>query len=384
MKKTAPTAPAGLPPCLRALAALALLFALGHSREARAQWTQPSGSGSIHNTNAGKVGVGTNGAEPGGQLEVVGPSTGNGPTIRAGGGGDVVLAAGGTLFFDGNYSYASGSYIRPPAPNTQSFFTSGVERVRISSAGNVGVGTPSPDQKLGVQGMLGIYPQAWVQPSGRGMYFFHGGTGGSIYAYNYPAGSADPITITAASLTLSTFIGGGGNERLTVTNGGNVGIGTTAPAERLHVEGNLKVTGNIEARYQDVAEWVPSAERLEAGTVVVLDPSRSNHVLASSSAYDTTVAGVVSAQPGIVLGEGGEGKVKVATTGRVRVRVDASKGAIKIGDLLVTGDLPGTAMRSEPVALGGRKMHAPGTIIGKALEPLGKGMGEILVLLSLQ
>jgi len=29
-------------------------------------------------------------------------------------------------------------------------------------------------------------------------------------------------------------------------------------------------------------------------------------------------------------------------------------------------------------------MHRPGTLIGKALEPLEKGQGEILVLLSLQ
>jgi len=50
----------------------------------------------------------------------------------------------------------------------------------------------------------------------------------------------------------------------------------------------------------------------------------------------------------------------------------------------VTGDAEGVAMRSEPVTLGARQFHAPGTIIGKALEPLEKGMGEILVLLSLQ
>jgi hypothetical protein len=39
---------------------------------------------------------------------------------------------------------------------------------------------------------------------------------------------------------------------------------------------------------------------------------------------------------------------------------------------------------SEPVLVAGRRMHAPGTIIGKALEPLDKGAGEIPVLLSLQ
>ncbi len=41
-------------------------------------------------------------------------------------------------------------------------------------------------------------------------------------------------------------------------------------------------------------------------------------------------------------------------------------------------------MKSEPVVVGGRQIHAPGTIIGKALEPLEGGVGEILVLLSLQ
>lgn len=88
--------------------------------------------------------------------------------------------------------------------------------------------------------------------------------------------------------------------------------------------------------------------------------------------------------PGITLCESGDGKVLLATTGRVRVKVDASRGAIQIGDLLVTSDVPGVAMKSEPVEFAGRKMHMPGTIIGKELEPLAKGKGEMLVLLSLQ
>jgi hypothetical protein len=41
-------------------------------------------------------------------------------------------------------------------------------------------------------------------------------------------------------------------------------------------------------------------------------------------------------------------------------------------------------MKSEPIKVGGRLMHMPGTLIGKALEPLEKGSGRILVLLSLQ
>ena len=60
---------------------------------------------------------------------------------------------------------------------------------------------------------------------------------------------------------------------------------------------------------------------------------------------------------------------------RVRVRVDAAAHPVRIGDLLVTSDKNGLAMVSEPVDLGGVKMHRPGTVIGKALEPLAGGEG---------
>lgn len=96
------------------------------------------------------------------------------------------------------------------------------------------------------------------------------------------------------------------------------------------------------------------------------------------------MAGVISEQPGIALGESGAGKVLVATTGRVRVKVDATRAPINIGDLLVTSDVAGVAMKSKAVKAGVVQMHRPGTLIGKALEPLAKGSGEILVLLSLQ
>jgi len=50
---------------------------------------------------------------------------------------------------------------------------------------------------------------------------------------------------------------------------------------------------------------------------------------------------------------------------------------------LATHQKEGLAMRSQPLDLGGSPIHRPGTLIGKALEPLDKGVGEILVLLSL-
>lgn len=186
------------------------------------------------------------------------------------------------------------------------------------------------------------------------------------------------------------ILGTNGTNRVQIASTGEVGIGLTpVTGVELKVNGDADFTGNvtgnrITAHYQDVAEWVPSNDDLADGTVVVLDASIGNGVMASHHAYDTTVAGVISAQPGIVLGEEGTDKELVATTGRVRVKVDASRGPIRVGDLLVTSDKPGYAMRSTPIDVGGALLHRPGTIVGKALEALAEGQSEILVLLSLQ
>ena len=134
----------------------------------------------------------------------------------------------------------------------------------------------------------------------------------------------------------------------------------------------------------EAAATAAHAVDVKVETVVVLNRERRNEVMPSSAAYDMTVAGIVSAQPGIILGEASSSKAMIATAGRVKARVDATRAPIRIGDLLVTSDRPGMAMRSEPIDVGGVKIHRPGTLIGKALEPLEGGEGEILVLLSLQ
>jgi hypothetical protein len=165
--------------------------------------------------------------------------------------------------------------------------------------------------------------------------------------------------------------------------GGYLGVGTQAPAKKLHVAGDLQVDGNIAAKYQDVAEWVDAIDTLPPGTVVIVDRT-ANRVAPTHTPYDTSVIGVVSAEPGVMLGEPGPGKILVAQSGRVRVKVDARYGAIRRGDLLVTSPSPGYAMRSAPLRFGDTALHRPGTLIGKALEELKDGTGEILVLLTLQ
>ncbi len=307
------------------------------------------------------------------------------------------------------------------------------EKMRITSGGSLGVGTTTPGYRLDVQGGLinssggvciaGDCKTAWSQVGGGGggssqwttsgssIYYSSGNVGigttgpsqkfqviGSAGFFNSAAGISingglssgiadiysDYLSGSEPKLHLATFSKKATASGITIDTAGNVGIGITNPTAALDIQGDIKVTGNINAKYQDVAEWVESSQSLPAGTVVVLDATKSNQVIASAQAYDTRVAGVISAQPGITLGEKGDSKVLVATTGRVKVRVDASSGPIQVGDLLVTSDIAGVAKKSEPLMLGGVPIHRPGTLIGKALEPLANGTGEILVLLSLQ
>lgn len=291
--------------------------------------------------------------------------------------------------------------------------TGAFPRFTLTQSGSVGIGTNSPSYKLHVQGgsvnasdglcingdckgSWSTVATQWANGSGGSINFGAGlvgiGTTSPLYSLDVNGGTNGfraRSSSTSSNDTVATFENGSAIQMIVRANG-NVGIGTTSPTEKLHVSGNVKitgdidVTGNIKAKYQDLAEWVESSQELAAGTVVILDENRSNQVIASTQSYDSRVAGVISLKPGLELGERGEGRVLVATTGRVKVKVDATGGPIKIGDLLVTSDREGFAMKSSPVDVGGVRIHRPGTLIGKALEPLAGGTGEILVLLSMQ
>jgi hypothetical protein len=144
----------------------------------------------------------------------------------------------------------------------------------------------------------------------------------------------------------------------------------------------------------DVAEWVPVSEPVESGDVLELDPDNPGCYRKSRGPCSTLVAGVVSTDPGVVLGAdtpsssaSGFGpwtmdfgpwtsdSAFLALIGIVPVKVTDEGGPIQPGDLLVTSSTPGHAMRWDPQS--GEACN----FVGKALERLERGTGVILVLL---
>jgi hypothetical protein len=365
---------------LRVFALLLLAFLPG---SAAAQWT--TNGNNTNNTNSGNVGVGT--TTPTAKLHVVGGiySTQVIESANTSGFRLVVTGPGDTR---STWSYDGGATttrLTSVSNVRTSFGSNGInDRMFLDLSGNLGINTTAPGGKLHIEGAM-----AAPATSGTGM-------NSTIRVGALPSTNLVLDLGVDANSNVYTWLQSRNatnyalNYSLALNpNGGNVGIGTSNPTTKLHVVGDGNVTGTLTAgtftaKYQDIAEWVPSSQELAAGTVVVLDSAKSNNVIASHQAYDTHVAGVITAQPGLTLGEGGEGRVLVATTGRVKVKVSAANGPIQIGDLLVTSDVQGMAVKSIPVEFGGVRLHRPGTLIGKALESMASGTGEILVLLSLQ
>ena len=272
------------------------------------------------------------------------------------------------------------------------FTTTDLNDSAMFQSGNfIGVGTTTPLDSMHVSftdGNGAVTGYAVQNKSGganaySGMLFFdQNGTLAQFQGFNNTTHEYR-INNIASGGSINFMIGS--SSKFLVANNGNIGIGAVpGPTEKLRVAGNVVVDGNLGAKYQDVAEWVETASPLEAGTVVIVDPMQPNHVLPAPKAYDTRVAGAVSRQPGLLLGERSDSRAMVAQSGRVRVKADARYGAIKIGDLLATSPTPRYAMRSRAMRVGGQSLHRPGTLLGKALEALPAGQGEILVLLTLQ
>ena len=112
------------------------------------------------------------------------------------------------------------------------------------------------------------------------------------------------------------------------------------------------------------------AGTVRAGDVLTVTDAPDGRAVTASLALDRGVIGIIGGTPGAAW----TGQAPIVLSGVVAsCNVDATIGAITVGDLLVASATPGHAMRA-------RGSPPAGTVIAKALEALEGGTGTIRVL----
>lgn len=249
----------------------------------------------------------------------------------------------------------------------------------VTPAGNVGIGTANPLNGLHVS-----------QPHHLNVVFDRTDTQDHLTAVVGSGGSgvrfSDSNFFFIGSESYANRNDNGiENEILRIMSNGQVGIRTSDPEATLDVNGTVRANV-IQIAGGDLAEpfVIGGSEEVQPGMVVAIDPDHPGQLRLTTSAYDRTVAGVVSGAGGIDTGvlmyeeAEGEGAHPMALSGRVYVYAEASNGPITPGDLLTTASTPGHAMKVTDYD------RAQGAILGKAMSKLEEGTGLVLVLVTLQ
>ncbi len=191
--------------------------------------THTNGVNAMNIDASGKVGIGT--SSPTEDLTIAGTKSGNSVT-------DAIIDFGILNSNGGNKKAQIKSKLTGDISSELIFSTTAshafAERMRIDSAGNVGIGTSSPSHHFHLDS-----PSTTIAR-------FQGSNAGSLYITN---DSNNMMTLQGDTSTGISFKTNGNNERMRIDSSGNVGIGTTSPSAKLQSSSstfspNATTTGN--------------------------------------------------------------------------------------------------------------------------------------------
>lgn len=278
-------------------------------------------------TNGGNVGIGT--TNPGARLEVNGQVkiTGGLP-----GANKVLTTVDGSGLATWETPSGGGGIGGSGTANYVSKFTAGAaigNSIIFDNGTNVGIGSATPGYKFDVNGDVraSIYRfNANATP-----YITAGATQLRLY---YDAYLYNTMTFTDSSWNPQGSISGAGNI-VTVnsntgagyvnlqTNGGRVGIGTTAPTARLDVSGNLAMSGgSSEIEFKDASGNIRQYVWYTGSGLGIGPGSTNNSIIIDS----TGNVGIGTASPGTRLEVAGQIKITGGSPGANKVLTSDNSG----------------------------------------------------------
>ena len=182
------------------------------------------------------------------------------------------------IYMDGTGGVVSGGGLIFNAPTARThFMESGTSKMSIIS-GNVGIGTTSPSEKLEVSGNIKVDKGAaagrTAYLSDDGLYIgresaLGGGYPSSVIADSSNSNFLDINARSKINLKLNT------STVLTANDSGNVGIGTTAPTTKLHVNGDIRIQGENELYFGGTGS-VPNWEITASGSDLIVNDTGTN------------------------------------------------------------------------------------------------------------
>ena len=313
--------------------------------------TQPSERMRID--SGGNVGIGTTG--PGAKLDILSSNvlTNTSGNLYVHTSDAQAIDLGGQITLGGSYTDAGGQTrfaaiagrkengVSGNAPGYLVFSTSNysggalTEKMRISSAGNVGIGTTNPAGKLEVvsdvsAGMAAIKVKNISTTAGSTSGFYglvsNGAAGFALYGDSaVTADSPYNVHLRAyqGSASLQFHSGNSATPQMLLSSGGNLGIGTTNPGTKLDVQGSIRSSTGNAGYYADfIAQensLLPFKLDVQGGTVLSYgDGTADNGGVVFLNAYK---AG--GTNRGIALQYAGSTKLYVSSSGNVGIGTTA-------------------------------------------------------------